>query len=150
MNKAGLAILAGLASVSSAAAEENPFAKYGLARAASGTDLKPPIIPAQFRGEWNGDLKACGTGLSDTRLRIFAQRVSFYESDGDVKRVLLHNGRAITVSATYAGEGEIWDRVDKLILSRSSNELTVTSADTINTEASTFTRYRCPIKSKKR
>ena len=106
--------------------------------------IAAPVIPVAFRGEWNSDISACGTGSNDSRLIVFGRKISFYESDGDVKIVWLHTTRAITVSATYAGEGQVWDRSDRLVLSRSGNDLTITSADGNNTEASTFTRHRCP------
>ena len=130
------------------AAEENPFARFGVARNPTGTKLSPAIIPALFRGEWNSDIKACGTGMNDSRLVVSGRRVSFFESDGDVKIVWLHNSRAITVQATYAGEGQVWDRVDRMVLSRSGNQLTITSVDTPNREASSFTRFRCPVRKK--
>ena len=127
-----------------AVTQENPFAKYGMARTPSGAKLTPPIIPVAFRGEWNSEISACGTGSNDSRLLTSGRKISFYESDGDVKVVWLHTSRAITVSATYAGEGQVWDRADRLVLSRSANDLTITSADANNTEANTFTRHRCP------
>lgn len=106
--------------------------------------IAAPVIPVAFRGEWNSDTSACGTNSNDSRLIVFGRKISFWESDGDVKFVWVHTTRAITVSATYAGEGQVWDRSDRLVLSRSSNDLTITSADGNNTEASTFTRHRCP------
>src|SRR3546814_9088832 len=39
-------------------------------------------IPVLFHGEWNQDLSACGTGSSETRLRISADRLRFYEKIG--------------------------------------------------------------------
>src|SRR4051812_46141778 len=72
-----------------------PWEKYG--GRPSGTELKPAMIPPQFRGEWNDPLRACGTGLSDMRLRIGSKVVRFYESDGEVRRVIRHNTRAIAV-----------------------------------------------------
>lgn len=104
----------------------------------SGASLKPPIVPSPFRGEWNEDLSACGTAQNDSRLRITGTNLAFHESDGEVKRVIVHNSRAITVSATFAGEGEVWDAVQQLVLSRSGKNLT------INREGSSFTRHRCP------
>ena len=145
-----LLTVACLLSGTSAIAEENPFAKFGFAREASGTLLKPAIVPAQFRGEWNGELRTCGKNSSDTRLIIFSRKIAFYESDGEVKSIRLLNSRAITVKATYSGEGQVWDRVDQMVLSRSGNELTITSADATSRESSSFTRFRCPVKVKKR
>lgn len=128
-------------------AHEN-LAIYESARQPSGTKLTPPVIPSAFRGEWNSDIGACGTGSNDSQLIVFARKISFYESDGDVNIVLLHTPRAITVSATYAGEGQVWERTDRLVLSRSGSDLTMTSSDA-DTEASSFTRHRCHRRTKR-
>ena len=104
----------------------------------SGIALRPALIPSAFRGQWNTRVQDCGTGLNDSRLKIDARRIRFYESDGEVRRVILHNSRAITVTGSYSGEGQVWDRTDQLVLSRSGRDLTITS------EGSDFTRHRCP------
>lgn len=41
-------------------------------------------MPAAFQGEWNENREHCGTGLNDSRLRITATTVLFYESGGPV------------------------------------------------------------------
>ena len=112
-----------------------PWEKYG--GAPSGTEITPAALPQHFLGEWNNPLSACGTGRSDMRLIIRRDSISFWESDGEVKRVMRHNDRAVTVLATYSGEGQTWDRIDRLVLSRSGNEMTATSGMV------SATRYRC-------
>jgi hypothetical protein len=92
------------------------------------------VIPRAFVGEWNTDPGACGTGLSDTRLRIESGRLRFYESDGDVRDVTVHNSRSVTVNASFSGEGQTWNDTVQMTLSRSGNELTIDG----------FTRTRCP------
>ncbi len=91
-------------------------------------------IPAAFVGEWNADLGSCGTGLSDSRLRIEPSRMRFYESDAEVTRVVVHNIRSVHVEASFAGEGETWRDSVTMVLSRSGNELTIDGS----------TRSRCP------
>ncbi len=91
-------------------------------------------IPAAFHGEWNADLGACGTGASETRLRISADRVRFYESSGAVRRVEVLNPRVIDVTAEYQGEGDTWRDERRFTLSEDGNSLTV----------SDLVRYRCP------
>ena len=115
-----------------------PWEKYG--GRPSGVELKPAIIPIQFRGEWNNPTKACGTGISDMRLRIDAKNIRFYESSGEVRRIIRHNSRAITVLGSYSSEGSVWDRVDRLVLSESGKELTV------QTGQDKATRYKCPVR----
>ena len=104
--------------------------------ATSATTLR--AIPTQFRGEWNDDASACGTGLSDSRLVITSGNLAFYESNGEVRRVAVHNARAITVAASFAGEGQVWDRTQQLVLSGSGLDLT------INSEGTSSTLHRCP------
>lgn len=91
-------------------------------------------IPAPFIGEWNEDLKACGTGNNDSRLRIEPRRVRFYESDGDVQRVNVINRRSVEVTASFAGEGQTWTDKVTFVLSRSGDDLS--SGD--------VSRHRCP------
>lgn len=101
---------------------------------ADNASLQSTTIPAAFVGEWNANPDACGTGLSDSSLRIEPELIHFYESTGNVKRVKIVNSRTITVDASYAGEGQQWDDSRTLVLSRSGNELTIEG----------FTRTRCP------
>ena len=95
-------------------------------------------IPARFHGEWNQDLSACGTGASETRLRIGADRLRFYESAGEVREVDVVSDRLIEVTATYSGEGQTWTNERQLSLSPDGDTLTVTG------DGATMTRSRCP------
>ena len=95
-------------------------------------------IPARFHGEWNQDLSACGTGSSETRLRISGDRLRFYESAGEVSEVDIVNDRVIEVTAAYSGEGQTWTNERRLSLSPDGDTLTVTG------EGATMTRSRCP------
>jgi hypothetical protein len=93
----------------------------------SGADakLRPSdnTIPAAFIGEWNTDTGACGTDNNDSRLRISASHIRFYESDAEVQRVTVLNQRAIKVDASFAGEGQSWNDQVEFVLSRSGNDL---------------------------
>jgi hypothetical protein len=90
-------------------------------------------IPTAFRGEWNRVPADCGKGSNDSRLRIEAKRLRFYESSGDVLAV--HGeGRTITVRARYSGEGQTWEDARSFTLSQDGKTL---SADGIE-------RTRCP------
>lgn len=111
--------------------------RLAVAKPATGAPIKnteSTSIPTAFRGEWNLDVTACGTDLNDSRLRIEERRVRFYESDGEVTSVAVDNAHAITVNATYSGEGEVWKDSDRMVVSRSGNELSIDGV----------TRYRCP------
>jgi hypothetical protein len=98
-------------------------------------DAEAARIPVRFVGEWNADLSACGTGLSDTRLRIEPRRIRFYESDAEVRSVTILNERSIKVAASFAGEGQTWTDEVTFVLSRSGNDLS--SGD--------LTRHRCRV-----
>lgn len=95
-------------------------------------------IPVRFHGEWNQDLSACGTGSSETRLRISADRLRFYESAGEVREIDIVSDRVIEVTAAYSGEGRTWINERRLSLSPDGDTLTVTG------EGATMTRSRCP------
>ena len=94
-------------------------------------------IPSRFQGEWNQDPSACGTGASDTRLRIGAEELRFYESAGDVSEVEVVNDRVIDVTASYSGEGQSWTNKRRLTLSEDGGTLTVSG------DGATMTRTRC-------
>ena len=98
--------------------------------------MSEPEAAAIIPGEWNADLSACGTGLSDTRLRIDAARLTFYESIGMVRRVEIESEQVVDVTAEYRGEGETWTDERRLSLSPDGDSLTITG--------STLTRSRCP------
>lgn len=94
-------------------------------------------IPARFHGEWNADPDACGTGSSESRLRISADLIRFYESVGVVKDVDIESDRVITVEAQYQGEGDTWSDERRLSLSADGNSLTVSGGGDM-------VRQRCP------
>ena len=93
-------------------------------------------IPERFHGEWNGDLVACGTGSSETRLRISADQIRFYESVGVVRNVEVESDRVVVVDAEYTGEGETWSDRRRLMLAGDGESLTVGGTNLV--------RHRCP------
>ena len=95
------------------------------------------VIPARFHGEWNADPDACGTGSSESRLRISADRIRFYESVGVVEDVDIESDRVITVEARYQGEGDTWSDERRLSLSSDGSSLTVSGGGDM-------VRHRCP------
>lgn len=94
-------------------------------------------IPSAFRGAWDENETSCEAGVSEFALRVSGSKLEFYESDAEVKSVRVLNSRAVAITATSAGEGQVWDSTMELVLSRSGNELTVRNA------GSEFTRSRC-------
>lgn len=120
------------------AAEEADAATAASDDPASETDGDvATAIPARFRGEWNADRAACGTGQSETRLRVSGDRIRFYESVGVVRGIEIESDRVITVTARYQGEGDTWQDERRLSLSDDGNSLTVSGGGDL-------VRYRCP------
>ena len=105
--------------------------------------ITPALIPEAFVGEWNASVRDCGTGSSDMRLRIDPARLRFHESQGAVVSVIRHDSRSVSVSARYVGEGQAWDRSDRLTLSKTGDTLTV---QTGQTGQDRVVRHRCPAK----
>lgn len=96
-------------------------------------------VPARFQGEWNSNLKHCGTGLNDSRLRIAADRIRFYESGGPIRAVVTQGEFDLALIAELSGEGEVWLSYSHFRLSADHTYLTnVTNGD------SGLVRYLCP------
>lgn len=96
-------------------------------------------MPPGFQGEWNEKLEHCGTGLNDSRLRITATTVRFYESGGPVKAVVRRGSFEIMFIAELSGEGQSWLAAHRLILSSDGRYVTApgeAGPDPV--------RYRCP------
>jgi len=95
-------------------------------------------IPATFHGEWNASVPDCGTGGSDSRLRIAGDRVRFHESAGEVVSVTVHSDREITVVSRLSGEGQSWNDTRRWRLSPDGGTLQDI------TRAAGLVRHRCP------
>ena len=97
-------------------------------------------VPARFQGEWNVDLEHCGTGLNDSRLRINADRIRFYESGGPIRAVVTQGEFDLAIIAELSGEGQVWLSYKHFRLSSDHTYLLdVTDPD------SEMIRYRCPV-----
>ena len=117
--------------------EASPATNAANASAAAGPSAAaeaPTDIPEAYRGEWNADLTACGSGLSDSRLRIGARSLAFHESAAEVRRVERVDARTIRVEADFQGEGERWSRTVQFRLSPEGDRLVMDD----------FARRRCP------
>ncbi len=101
-------------------------------------------IPARFQGEWNTELEHCGTGLNDSRLRISANRIRFYESGGPVVAVVTQGEFDVALISELSGEGETWLSYNYFRLSADHTYLTDVSNSNSN-----FVRYRCQISAAK-
>jgi hypothetical protein len=98
-------------------------------------------VPARFHGEWNENLKHCGTSLNDSRLIIGPEQIRFHESAGAIKAVVTQGETDLALIAELSGEGETWLTYNHFRLSADQKSLTdVTDGG----EDGGFVRYRCP------
>jgi hypothetical protein len=95
------------------------------------------VMPSQFVGEWNTELKYCGTDGSDSRLIISPGKIQFYESVGPILAIVTQGKSTVVMIAELSGEGETWLSSSHFSLSADKSKLTDTTND-LN-----FVRYRC-------
>lgn len=96
-------------------------------------------MPVQFLGGWNAAVADCGAGNNDSVLEIKANHISFWESDGPIKAIVVHGQYEVALIAELSGEGETWLTTAQFKLSPGKDKLVSTSIS--GTE---FVRYRCP------
>jgi hypothetical protein len=112
--------------------------------AAAAAGVPPDVqftVPLEFQGEWNKDVRRCGAGADDSRLRITATTVRFYESGGPIKVVVRRGAREIMFIVELSGEGETWLDAQRLILSADGSSVTAPSD-----AGPALVRRRCPRK----
>ncbi|KRA66960.1 hypothetical protein ASD89_01630 [Caulobacter sp. Root656] len=114
-----------------------------LAGAATPAAADGPLIPAEFRGEWNSKTEDCGTANNDSRLVISADKIEFYESTGTVRAAFMRGPFEALIVADMTGEGATWLDSYKFILAGDGHYISTPSLD-----GTRFVRYRCPVKSK--
>lgn len=102
-------------------------------------------IPREYWGEYNNNLKDCGTGLNDSRLRISWDSIRFYESEGSLKEIIRNPDGSIVVIATHRGEGATWDSTYLLRLSNDQKRLTIVHPQSNDSDQIEDSRLRCPI-----
>ena len=97
-----------------------------------------PTVPANFQGEWNAQLSACGTSRSDSVLKIGPSTLTFFESGGRIAGVFLR-GTQLAIVANMDGEGENWLGAYRFTLS--ANGRTLSTPVGVGPD---LVRYRCP------
>ena len=110
-----------------------------LASAPAAAAESQKAVPTRFHGEWNADLEHCGTGLNDTRLRISADRIRFYESGGPVRAVVTQGEFDLAIISELSGEGQVWLSYRHFRLSADHTYLIDVTDDETG-----MIRYRCP------
>jgi hypothetical protein len=101
-------------------------------------------IPRQFWGEYNQNIRHCGTGLNDTRLRVSWNNVRFYESTATVEGIIRNADGSIVVFAKFENHRETWSNIFKMSLSADKRRITVTHPQNVDSDQSSMTRQRCP------
>ena len=83
----------------------------------SATSL-PSSIPDQFHGRWGINKADCTSTKGDAKglLTIDAARLAFYESRGVPGKVLGTTVTSFDANYAFTGEGQTWERVERLTL----------------------------------
>lgn len=116
-------------------APSSPASSPSRPAAPSGTGAgDPEQIPDPYRGSWNLSPQDCGTE-SEGRLEIEADRITFYESRGEVTR-LSREGEILTTVLALTGEGTSWTETYRWQLSADGAQLTELGTGSV--------RRRCP------
>jgi len=78
----------------------------------------PTSIPVRFYGRWGLVPADCTSTRGDTKglLRISNARLAFYESRGTIDKVLSATANSFDASYNFSGEGQTWQRVERLRL----------------------------------
>ena len=76
----------------------------------------PTQIPAQFHGRWGINRADCTSTRGDDKglLTINDARLTFYESGGTLDKVIGATASSFDASYGFSGEGQSWDRVERL------------------------------------
>lgn len=99
-------------------------------------------IPARFHGVWDAVTGSCDLA-SDTRVKITARRVEYYESVGDVSGMGSEGDDAIADLA-MTGEGESWVRPTRLSLETTPGGERLRLSDALKPESpDDLLRKRC-------
>lgn len=100
-------------------------------------------IPDQFVGSWAGNPVSCGSDADDLALRMDPHHISYWESDGPIKSVVLRGSNEIALISELSGEGETWLATARFELSPDGARLT----DRTTIPGEEIVRYRCPARS---
>jgi hypothetical protein len=97
-------------------------------------------VPVQFQGHWAASLGSCGAEADELDLRIGMDHISYWESDGPVRAIVVRGVREIALVSELSGEGETWLAVAKFELSADGARL----IDSTTSPGHEVVRVRCP------
>ena len=108
------------------------------ASASAGSDL--PRVPEQYIGQWAGNPEACGSDADDLTLRLSADRIAYWESEGLILASVSRGARELALIIELSGEGETSLVTAKFELSADGQQL----VDSTTIPGESVVRHRCP------
>ena len=95
-------------------------------------------VPHQFVGDWASSPDKCGSDADDMAIHIDSRRISYWESHGPLKAIVVRGRLEVALIAELSDEGETWLAAEKFRLSPDGDRLI---DDTAGQEV---VRHRCP------
>src|SRR5690554_3101204 len=89
--------------------------------AVAGSDMT--TVPDRFVGHWTGSPDSCGSDADDLTLRIAPHHITYWESDGPIKAVVVRGDTDIALISELSGEGETWLSTAQFTLSKDGSQL---------------------------
>mgnify|MGYP005753129797 FL=1 len=111
-----------------------------LASASVGASADLPRVPDQYIGKWAGNPEACDSEADDMTLRISANRIAYWESEGLILASVSRGTRELALIIELSGEGETWLATAKFELSADGQQLVAST----NIPGESVVRHRCP------
>jgi len=105
--------------------------------ALAGSDMA--TVPDRFVGQWTGSPDSCGSDADDLTLRIAPGHITYWESDGPIKAVVVRGDTEIALISELSGEGETWLSTAQFTLSRDGSQL----IDNTTVPGTELVRYKC-------
>ncbi len=96
-------------------------------------------VPNRFVGQWAGSSDSCGSDADDLTLRIAPHHITYWESDGPIKAVVVRGDTEIALISELSGEGGTWLSTAQFSLSRDGNRL----IDSATVPGKELVRYKC-------
>ena len=96
-------------------------------------------VPDPFVGYWAGSLDSCGSDTDNLRLYIDRHHISYWESEGPIKAVVVRGNNEIALIAELSGEGETWLATARFELSPDGKRL----IDSTSVTGEDVVRHKC-------
>lgn len=97
-------------------------------------------VPDRFDGQWTGSAESCRSDADELTLRIAAGHITYWESDGPIRAVVVRGDAEIALIVQLLGEGNTWLSTPQFTLSPGGMQLT----DTVTVPGKTLVPYKSP------